>query len=978
MAVRKDEVNLQITIGAQQAGKTLREMKAEARDIRRALERIPVGTAEFDTAKKKLDEVTGKIAEAEGRTKKLTEATGFWQRALSTAVGVFGGLNFQNILQSAQQYIGKLFDIGVGLDSLQNKTRTVFEDSTEVVQGFAEQNAQSLGLAKNEYVELATNTGDLLKPMGFAADAVANLSSQLTNQAGVFPEWTNGKVTTQQASEILTKALLGERDALNTLGIDIKQSLVDEELKRKGLDGLTGASRRQAEALITLEQITKQSASANEAFAKNSDSSARKMAEIRAKVAEVSQTLATVLIPVFNAAISAGLRLITWAIQFGKAMASIPAFINENKTAIGALVVALVSLNAQGIAAAANSIRMAVAQRAATIATTAQAAAQRVLNFVLAANPIGLVVSALALLAGAFVTAYQRSETFRRIVGGVFQSVTDQVKGVIGFFADLGSGLANIFSGNFSDAVSNFQNAFQRINPFEIGKSIATSFTAGYNAVEKPKADVKPDVPAAQDAGKKTGEAFTDTLNKELDRLGDSGEQGVDKLAKAAKQALDLRLKEIETAFLKEELVTDRALFNKEISEGDHGKRILELKQTQYQQELESFKRFHQEESKEALEAQKKLLEIQQQLSRPGIAPLAQLGTKGPAPVTSQSAQGLKNADVSAANDEIKVLQDKFGRIVDAEQGNELLRLEMQRNSLNARLEFLREAGLQETAVFQETLGAKLKADEDYQQAKLDNEQRSADLKRRIEEASYQATADFFGLAIDLLSADEAARKRNAGAIKAFQTAQVTVQGIAEVQKIWAGAAELGPIVGPIIGAIQTAVAVGRTALAIGKIQAAKFARGAAINFGMARMGIFGGRPHSSGGTKGFFEDGTVLEVERDEAFAVVNKRNAPLLRALSAINSYGGHGVPFFARGGVPAFAAGGLPTVSTTPAVNLSPQAAAAPLLNNMGSFTDAVSKFEALVQNFPREVKSRVVYTELESTASDVETARDDAAF
>jgi hypothetical protein len=171
---------------------------------------------------------------------------------------------------------------------------------------------------------------------------------------------------------------------------------------------------------------------------------------------------------------------------------------------------------------------------------------------------------------------------------------------------------------------------------------------------------------------------------------------------------------------------------------------------------------------------------------------------------------------------------------------------------------------------------------------------RTAELKKKVQEASTQVASDFFQLAIDLLGQDEKARKKHGAAIKAFSAANVFVQGLAEVQKIWAHAADLGPIAGPIIGALQTAVAVGRTVLAIGKINATKFAQGNLVRF--AKWGMFGGKPHSAGGTKGFFDDGTAIEVEKDEAFAVVNKQDTPLLRALSAINSV--HGVPFFARG--------------------------------------------------------------------------------
>lgn len=954
MSIRRDEANLILTINGQQAGSTLRDLQKQSRDLRRLLEKLPVDSAEFKKVQGELAAVTARIKDVRDGINGVRQATGLWGLALATAGGVLAGLNIQGLLDRLQQWIGTLFGIGTALDSMQQKTRTVFGDAETVVRGFAETNARELGLARQEYVNLATSAGDLLKPMGFTEEAVANLSVSLTDQAGVLAEWSKGKANTVQAQEILTKSLLGERDALNTLGIDIKDSLIQDELKRKGLDDLTGASRRQAEALITLEQITKQSASANEAFAKNTDSPVRKMAELRARIAEVSQTAARLLMPAFSALISIGLRLVDWAVRFAQGIAGIPGFIRENQAAIGLLIIALVSLNTNAIAAAANTLRIAAAQRGATIAATAQAAAQRVLNFVLAANPIGLVIAALSTLAAVFVTAYQRSETFRRVVTGVFSAITESIKNTLGFFTDLGSGLVNLFTGNFDAAVSAFSNAFNRLNPAEVGKSLKESFVQGYESVPTPKSEIKADENAAKQEGAKVGSAMALGFESQFDNLKKTGEKGADALAKAAKDALELRLKEIEATFLKEEIVADRALFNRELSESDHGLRILQLKQKQYEDQIAAFKRFHQEETKEALEAQKKLLEIQQALAPRGVAGVAPLGTVQPGQVTSQTAALTKQGDVAAADDEIKILRDKIARVIDIEQGGELLRLEMKRNALNAQLDLLRANGLQETQEFQRILGEKIKADEDYQAKRVENERRTKELRDKINQEALGAAADFFGIYADLLSQDEKARKKNAAAIKTFQTAQVVVQGIAEVQKIWAHAADLGPIAGPIIGAIQTAVAVARSAIAIGKINAAKFAWGGFTGSGFGAPDSTGHRPV-----------GVVHENEWvGPKWMIQSPALAPVFNTLESIRRRG------FADGGY-----------STTPAPSVTGISIPGIGPEIMAAFSMMSTEMRGLredVRNWRTRLRADVSYLDIEEAGTELNLVRDDASI
>ncbi|MBL7780694.1 MAG: hypothetical protein JNM22_05705 [Saprospiraceae bacterium] len=202
----------------------------------------------------------------------------------------------------------------------------------------------------------------------------------------------------------------------------------------------------------------------------------------------------------------------------------------------------------------------------------------------------------------------------------------------------------------------------------------------------------------------------------------------------------------------------------------------------------------------------------------------------------------------------------------------------------------------------------------------------------------------------------EAARKRQGTALK-----EAVVQGaLAFIRALATG----GPF-----AAAGVAIA---TAAQVAVIASQKFHQG-----GVAKFGFFGGKPHSQGGTKGFFDDGTAIEVEKDEAFAVVNKRNAPLLRLLSDINSLGGHGVPFYKRGGLKRLETGGLTDINTTPSAAafsaIAPLQSAA-IADQMERAANKMLQAAALI---PREVKSRVVYQDIQEAGADLQAAQNDAA-
>lgn len=72
-----------------------------------------------------------------------------------------------------------------------------------------------------------------------------------------------------------------------------------------------------------------------------------------------------------------------------------------------------------------------------TTATEGAAVAQGGLNAALLANPIGLVVIAIAALVGGFILAWQHSETFRDIVRGALDIVKGAAQGVWDFFKNI-------------------------------------------------------------------------------------------------------------------------------------------------------------------------------------------------------------------------------------------------------------------------------------------------------------------------------------------------------------------------------------------------------------------------------------------------------------------------------------------------------------------------------------------------------------
>lgn len=135
------------------------------------------------------------------------------------------------------------------------------------------------------------------------------------------------------------------------------------------------------------------------------------------------QDLASVALPLLAEAWEAFRQPVTDLIQF-VARNAIPTltaftgFLAKHKTVVQAVAVGI------GAVVVAMKVYKGIALTVQAV-TKAWAAVQGALNGVLAANPIGLVILALAGLTAGLVYAYKHSETFRRIVKEVFGAVAD-------------------------------------------------------------------------------------------------------------------------------------------------------------------------------------------------------------------------------------------------------------------------------------------------------------------------------------------------------------------------------------------------------------------------------------------------------------------------------------------------------------------------------------------------------------------------
>lgn len=197
--------------------------------------------------------------------------------------------------------VAKRFDqLAVLAEGVRARTAVVFGEMTAQVEAWADANKKAFGLSQVQLLNLASATQDLLVPLGFTRDEATKLTKEVLVTGNALSEWTGGQVDAALAAEIMRKALLGEREQLESLGIKILESDVTRRLAEKGQKALTGAELERAKVLATLELITEKSTDALTAYSNTALTSLRRQKAFNSELAESSQKFADVLKPAMD------------------------------------------------------------------------------------------------------------------------------------------------------------------------------------------------------------------------------------------------------------------------------------------------------------------------------------------------------------------------------------------------------------------------------------------------------------------------------------------------------------------------------------------------------------------------------------------------------------------------------------------------------------------------------------------------------
>ena len=348
---------------------------------------------------------------------------------------------------------------------------------------------------------LATATGDVGEAQRLAALA-------MDVSVGASKDYS-------QVAEALAKAQNGNIGALGRLGIATKDA--------------SGHTK-------TLAQIQQDLADKyNGAASKAAETAAGKQKILTTRFQELQEQIGANLLPIMVKLSEAGLKVVDW--------------ISRNTTTaaafIGVLGTLLAITTAVGYAAkVASAIQMIWAAGTAVVT-----AAQWLLNAALTANPVGLLIVAIAALVAGLIIAYKHSETFRNIVNAAFGAiktvVTTVVEFITGFIRDHWKLMIALILGPMGIIIGQVITHWDKIKlVFQIAVGIVKSIvTTAFNAIRDffhdSVAGWKTIINNAWDAIKEAFQKAKDTLATIAGNIKDAVGTAFDKITETVQGVID-------------------------------------------------------------------------------------------------------------------------------------------------------------------------------------------------------------------------------------------------------------------------------------------------------------------------------------------------------------------------------------------------------------------------------------------------------
>lgn len=422
-----------------------------------------------------------------------------------------------------------------------------------------------------------------------------------------------------------------------------------------------------------------------------------------------------------------------------------------------------------------------------------------------------------------FIDLYNESTVMRVAINALkfyfvalFNIIKTNIVNTIEGFKAIGNVIGAVLKGNFRDIPNIVKAASESIkdNFRDMGETLTTEFHNGIKAVvSKEKIaliEVDTDKPVSQSA--EAAEKLKREQQKQLADMKKANEDFQKQSLEAERRLEDLKIELIQDAFEKRRKKTD--IDHKRALEDLEKRRVEILANEKLTEEQRTLLLAQVDDERKLKADEKKLLDAELEKEE-------------------REAKLEKTVEDLSEEEEMRQqkLEELFLTSMQSDFAKEQARLNLQKSFLQKRLAILNAAGLAETLQAQKLRTAVLKIDKQLADGKVENEKRTQQVKKELQEKGLDAARDILSAGLEVLGEETTARKVAATALKAFEIGRVIADGFGEIQGYWSKTGPI-PFVGPALATGLSIAAAARTAVAVKRIAATKYAAGGGTGSG--------------------------------------------------------------------------------------------------------------------------------------------------
>ncbi len=224
---------------------------------------------------------------------------------------------------SAQKLVAfgkEAINLASDLQEVQNVVDTVFKNSAQEINNFAESALEAYGLSELSAKKYASTMGAMLNSMQVSDEKMLEMSKGLTALTGDLASFYN--LDTDEAFQKIRSGISGETEPLKQLGINMSVANMEAYALSQGLNKSYQKMSQGEQAILRYNYLLSVSANAQGDFSRTGDSWANQTRVLSERFNELKGILGDLLINVLTPAVQILNELVSTALEFAKTLSS--------------------------------------------------------------------------------------------------------------------------------------------------------------------------------------------------------------------------------------------------------------------------------------------------------------------------------------------------------------------------------------------------------------------------------------------------------------------------------------------------------------------------------------------------------------------------------------------------------------------------------------------------------------------------------